>query len=52
MDSCPSLIHIKSKIEYYNSIEQDVDDIKHITFVMSTELSAGKLFIMCSRYKI
>lgn len=49
MASHPSLIQIKSKIEHYNSIEQDAEHIKPVICLMSTELSTGKDSIMYSR---
>lgn len=41
MDSNPSLIQIKSEIQHYDSIEKDIDDIKPIIVLGSTELSTG-----------
>lgn len=49
MDSHPSLIQIKSEIQHYDSIEQEVDDIKPVIVFEPTQLSTGKIAIMCSR---
>lgn len=46
MDSNPSLIQIKSEIQHYDSIEQEIDDIKPIIVLGFTELSTGKLFFL------
>uniref|UniRef100_A0A3B4U7E5 Dynein axonemal heavy chain 8 n=1 Tax=Seriola dumerili TaxID=41447 RepID=A0A3B4U7E5_SERDU len=43
MGSHPSLIQIKSEIQHYDSIEQEIDDIKPIIVLMSTELSTDPL---------
>eukprot|EP00064_Thunnus_orientalis_P004446 superscaffoldBa00000405_g4458 len=43
MGSNPSLIQIKSEIQHYDSIEQDIDDIKPIIGVGFTELSTDPL---------
>ncbi|KAI4809667.1 hypothetical protein KUCAC02_018534 [Chaenocephalus aceratus] len=43
MDSNPSLIQIKSEIQHYDSIEKDIDDIKPIIVLGSTELSTAPL---------
>ncbi len=48
MDSKPSLIHVKSEIQHYGSIEQEIDDIKPIIVLGSIELSTGKAVVMCS----
>lgn len=52
MESNPSLIQIKSEIQHYDSIEQDIDDIKPIIILGSTELSTGKEIVMCSRQQL
>lgn len=43
MDSNPSLIQIKSQIQYYDSFEQKIDDIKSIIAFGPIELSTGSL---------
>ncbi|XP_056247105.1 dynein axonemal heavy chain 8-like [Seriola aureovittata] len=43
MGSHPSLIQIKSEIQHYDSIEQEIDDIKPIVVLVSTELSTDPL---------
>ncbi|XP_078119766.1 dynein axonemal heavy chain 8-like [Sander vitreus] len=43
MDSNPSLIQIKSEIQHYDSIEQEVGDIKPIIVLGSSELSTEPL---------
>ncbi|XP_075316795.1 dynein axonemal heavy chain 8-like [Odontesthes bonariensis] len=43
MGSNPSLIQIKSEIQYYDSVEQDIDAIKPEIVFGSTELSTGLL---------
>ncbi|XP_026153434.1 dynein heavy chain 8, axonemal-like [Mastacembelus armatus] len=43
MDGHPSLIQIKSEIQHYNSIEQEVDVIKPIIMLASLELSTDPL---------
>ncbi|XP_044223058.1 dynein axonemal heavy chain 8-like [Thunnus albacares] len=43
MGSNPSLIQIKSEIQHYDSIEQDIDDIKPIIGFGFTELSTDPL---------
>lgn len=51
MDTHPSLTQIKSEIQHYDSIEQEVYDIKPIIVFGSTQLSTGKVTVMCSRQK-
>lgn len=46
MDSSPSLIQIKSEIQHYDSIEQQIDDIRPIIVWGSAELSTGKVAII------
>lgn len=48
MDSNPSLIHIKSEIQHYSSVEQEIDDMKPIIVLGSIELSTGKVVEICS----
>ncbi|KAM7379582.1 hypothetical protein PAMP_005128 [Pampus punctatissimus] len=43
MDNNPSLIQIKSEIQHYDSIEQEIDDIKPIIVLQFTELSTDPL---------
>ncbi|XP_045906997.1 dynein axonemal heavy chain 8-like isoform X1 [Micropterus dolomieu] len=43
MDSNPSLIQIKSEIQRYDSIEEEIDDIKSIILMGFTELSTEPL---------
>ncbi|KAM9349881.1 dynein axonemal heavy chain 8-like [Symphorus nematophorus] len=43
MDSNPSLLQIKSEIQHYDSIEKEIDDIKPIFVLGSTELSTEPL---------
>lgn len=47
MDNSPSLIQIVSEIEHYDSVEQEIDDIKPFIQIESIELSTGKLVMMC-----
>ena len=42
MGSSPSLIQIKSEIQYYDSVEQEIDAINPEIVFGSTELSTGK----------
>lgn len=46
MDSNPSLFQIKSEIQHYDSIEQDIDDITPIIVTKSIELSTGTVAII------
>nr|XP_046263890.1 dynein axonemal heavy chain 8-like isoform X2 [Scatophagus argus] len=43
MDSKPSLIQIKSEVQRYDSVEQEIDDIKPFIVLGSTELSTEPL---------
>ncbi|XP_075954128.1 dynein axonemal heavy chain 8-like [Anarhichas minor] len=43
MDSNPSLIQINSEIQHYDSIEQEIDDVKPIIVLGSIELSTEPL---------
>ncbi|XP_035999780.1 dynein heavy chain 8, axonemal [Fundulus heteroclitus] len=43
MDSNPSLIQIKSEIQHYDSVEQEINDIKPVIHMESIELSTGSL---------
>ncbi|KAM7400305.1 hypothetical protein PAMA_004821 [Pampus argenteus] len=43
MDNNPSLIQIKSEIQHYDSIEQEIDDIKLIIVLQFTELSTDPI---------
>lgn len=52
MDSKPSLFQVKSEIQHYDSIEQDIDDITPVIVTKSTELSTGKVAIICVRVQL
>lgn len=52
MHSNPCLTEIKSKIQHYDSIEQEIDDVKPIIVLGCTELSTGKVTLICSRQKL
>ncbi|KAM4579488.1 dynein axonemal heavy chain 8-like, partial [Fundulus diaphanus] len=43
MDNNPSLIQIKSEIQHYDSVEQEINDIKPVIHMESIELSTGSL---------
>lgn len=49
MGSNPSLIQIKYELQRYDSIEQEIDDIKPIIVLGLTELSTGKVTVICYR---
>lgn len=52
MDSNPSLYQIKSEIQHYDSIEQEIDDIEPIIVLEFIELSTGKVAIKCTRQQL
>lgn len=52
MDSNPSLFQIKSEIQHYDSIEQEIDDIEPIIVLEFIELSTGKVAIKCTRQQL
>ncbi|XP_076601065.1 dynein axonemal heavy chain 8-like [Chaetodon auriga] len=43
MDSNPSMMHINSEIQHYDSVEQEIDDIKPIIVLGSIEFSTEQL---------
>ncbi|MEQ2308848.1 hypothetical protein AMECASPLE_032484, partial [Ameca splendens] len=48
-DNNPSLMQIRSEIQHYDSVEQEIDDIRPVIHIGSIELSTGKLVMMCFR---
>lgn len=45
MGSNPSLIHITSEIQHYDSVEQEIQAIKPVIAFESVQLTTGKYYL-------